>query len=206
MSRASRRETSARRLAGTAASSLAGVKASRVALGVVFPEWMTWAQRAVYRHSSFHGRVVIPQDPDGCWEWTRGHSDGYGRLRFEGRVWYAHRLSRFVAFGDLPEATCHSCDNPPCVNPEHLRAGTLSDNTAEMWAKGRARVFPSLTPDRAAIVAGAGRRWIGRKGGRAAIEGIALREGVSVRTVYRLATGTGLPKCYQRLATTEAVA
>lgn len=166
---------------------------------------MTWAQRAVHEHPAFRGRFTATDDPHGCWLWTRCRvSAGYGRQRWDGKTWWAHRLARFVAFGDLPEAVCHSCDNPPCVNPEHLRAGTLADNTVEMWVKGRNGVSPSLSPERAVLVAAMARAWLGRKGSRAAIEGIALREGISYRTVYRLASGAGLAKCYQRLESLAA--
>ena len=154
--------------------------------------WMTSFQARVYRHPAFRGHVALPlrADPYACWVWTAARvAAGYGRRRWDGKVWWAHRLARFVAFGDLPEAACHHCDNPPCVNPEHLRAGTLSDNTAEMWAKGRARVFPKLTLDQARQIRAA------RASQNIPADLFAAHYGVSKRTIYRVLFSD--EKCYR---------
>ncbi len=76
-----------------------------------------------------------------CWEWTGARNDrGYGQLRFGKRVLYAHRLMWEHAHGSPPgDVVMHLCDNPGCVRPEHLRAGTLADNARDCFAKGRAR-------------------------------------------------------------------
>src|SRR5262245_56637868 len=96
--------------------------------------WLPSYQVRVATHPAF-AKVAIPDRQYECWEWRGALSDGYGRKRWKGKTCWAHILARYVAFGDLPEAVCHHCDNRPCINPEHLRAGTLADNCSEMWAK-----------------------------------------------------------------------
>lgn len=82
---------------------------------------------------------------EGCWLWTGNlSSTGYGRFYFytPGKLlnFYAHRVSWALAHGRTPgrgEVIRHSCDNPPCVNPAHLRAGSPADNIADMVARNR---------------------------------------------------------------------
>lgn len=77
----------------------------------------------------------------GCWIWVGAtHSGGYGTLSMgAGAPAYAHRLSFALFKGPIPAGlwVLHRCDNPPCVNPDHLFLGTIRDNNADRHSKGR---------------------------------------------------------------------
>lgn len=91
----------------------------------------------------------------GCIEWVGARqATGYGALNIRGKVVAAHRLSYELNVGPIPDGMfiCHKCDNPPCVNPEHLFLGTNADNIEDMRKKGRAawarREMPDWVKDR----------------------------------------------------------
>jgi hypothetical protein len=77
-----------------------------------------------------------------CWKlpWGRYNPEGYRLLIWAGRSLMAHRVSYELFVGPIPDGyvVMHRCDNPPCCNPRHLQAGTLSDNSQDMHGKGRA--------------------------------------------------------------------
>jgi hypothetical protein len=79
---------------------------------------------------------VDKSNPEGCWLWL-GHrsSGGYGKLGNK----IASRISWEITNGAIPEGldVCHHCDNPPCVNPNHLFLGNASDNIKDAVSKGR---------------------------------------------------------------------
>lgn len=88
---------------------------------------------------------TMPHMQTPCWIWVGGCTDkGYGRVRFQWKVWLAHRLAYKLHYGPFPEEfdICHHCDNPPCMNPEHLFRGTAKDNILDMMMKGRAGSAP----------------------------------------------------------------
>ena len=77
---------------------------------------------------------------DCCWEWLAGKTfDGYGRFRYQGKMWRAHRFVYQLAKETIPERMVvrHTCDNPACCNPAHLILGTQQDNVNDMDQRGR---------------------------------------------------------------------
>lgn len=88
---------------------------------------------------------------DECWEWKASKiKNGYGRIGVGGKLKLAHRVSWEMANGAIPDnnnyhGTCilHKCDNPSCVNPNHLFTGTQKDNINDAVNKGRAERIKS---------------------------------------------------------------
>lgn len=84
-------------------------------------------------------------DPGNCWEWQAyRHPEGYGKYKASATsLISAHRYIYMELFGRLPSTllVCHKCNNPSCVNPNHLYAGTNQDNTNDREAAGRGITF-----------------------------------------------------------------
>lgn len=77
---------------------------------------------------------------NGCLIWTAGRVRyGYGGFMYEGRLVSAHRFAYELVNSPIPDGmmVLHSCDNPPCVEPDHLRVGTHADNMRDMTERGR---------------------------------------------------------------------
>lgn len=87
----------------------------------------------------------------GCWEWTgrrqNKKNSNYGQLFFAGKIHSVHRVAAIIWLDFVPsEGACvlHSCDNPPCFNPEHLYVGTLAQNSKDMMTRGRHHPPPPM--------------------------------------------------------------
>lgn len=90
----------------------------------------------------FYGCWIVQEN--GCWNWTKSKdSHGYGRIYKGGggsrEFLLVHRLSWLLFNGPISDDLCvlHKCDNPACVNPEHLFLGTHKDNMQDRDKKGR---------------------------------------------------------------------
>ena len=75
----------------------------------------------------------------GCWNWIGAKQNAYGKVRVMMKDVRAHRASWLMHKGNIPDGYCvlHQCDNPVCVNPDHLFIGTQSDNMGDKQTKGR---------------------------------------------------------------------
>ena len=94
---------------------------------------------AIPWHQRFLENIKINKKT-GCWEWTGfKNKKGYGTLSVNHKQRGAHRLSYQFYRGPIPKGmcVCHICDNPSCVNPDHLFLGTIQDNTQDMIDKNR---------------------------------------------------------------------
>jgi hypothetical protein len=87
---------------------------------------------------------VDKQGPNGCWVWTGktirgGYGDFAQSVNGKWKHIIAHRWAWAEAHGEVPAGilVLHHCDNPPCVNPEHLFLGTQQDNVLDMHSKRR---------------------------------------------------------------------
>jgi len=96
-------------------------------------------------HTDAYARFMAKVDTSGdCHLWT-GNTDGkrgYGKFYFEGRRIRSHRWLLGYLRGSWlgpDENANHTCDNPPCVNPDHLYVGTQPQNIQDMLVRGRGR-------------------------------------------------------------------
>ena len=105
------------------------------------------------RAARFWSKVNIPKNENHCWEWqgaTLPFGHGVFRVPGEQRNKRAHSHALELATGnEVPDElhVLHSCDNPPCVNPSHLRVGTDQDNVDDMFRRRRNARRSALTDD-----------------------------------------------------------
>ena len=87
----------------------------------------------------WHGWEVTD---NGCWEWRGSRSTkGYGHVHNDGKMGIVPRIAYEVWIGPIPKGlhVLHRCNNPPCMNPDHLRAGTAQDNADDCALAGHSR-------------------------------------------------------------------
>jgi hypothetical protein len=106
----------------------------------------TWKRASKPLEERLQERMTVTSD--GCWEWTGAVTEhGYGRMSWGNHVERTHRLAAHLWLGfDLnPKVVVrHRCDNPPCLNPEHLETGTQLNNVQDMVSRGRANGGPAF--------------------------------------------------------------
>lgn len=140
-----------------------------------------------------------------CWVWrgkryrSRSQPDfvkkGYGMSWDSGARKYvsAHRRSYSEFRGGIPagHGVLHRCDNPPCVNPDHLFTGTQRDNVRDAWGKGRGvhQVYHGSAHPMAKLTSEEVRLIVSRVEGGEQQKALAEEYGVSRATVCRIAKG-----------------
>jgi len=102
------------------------------------PGWTTVKFTVEQRLEAFFSKIVVQES--GCHEFVGARNeDGYGNFWDEGICKKAHRFAWEAFFGRIPEGklVLHTCDNPPCCNPDHLYLGTDADNSKDKMDRGR---------------------------------------------------------------------
>jgi hypothetical protein len=107
--------------------------------------------------------VILPPDKNDCMKWGGILTKrGYARIRVNSKKIMAHRFSWMLKHGYIHDGlcVCHKCDNPSCVNPDHLFLAVHAINMADMANKGR---IPSGKNHRLYGMTGNKNPWYGKK-------------------------------------------
>jgi HNH endonuclease len=124
----------------------------------------------------------------GCWLWI-GATNGreYGIFNTTNKTRMAHRVSYEVFVGPIPKGLhiLHSCDTPACINPAHLRPGTVKENMADREARGRRDVrgeqigTSKLTTEQVIEI----------KKSNLGLKALSEKYGVEAQSIWRIRTG-----------------
>lgn len=151
--------------------------------------------------AAFWNKVSI-KGPSECWEWlNHGSKQGYGMLRYPRtrNTVMAHRISWLLTNGPIPEGfkVLHKCDNPPCVNPNHLFLGTQTDNMQDAMRKGRRRFYTGPKPN-AWKISPEIRKMIVEEylDGEPSMKSLGIKHGVSAQNICDIVKS--LPKSVKR--------
>ncbi len=128
-----------------------------------------------------------------CREWQgKRTAKGYGLVKVKGRWVRVHRLVLVLKLGrslEEGEQAQHTCDNPPCIEPKHLKPGDQADNVQDMWSRGRNKPLappekPAARLTRAQVIEIRVRYRAGEQQG-----GLALEFGVTESTISQAVRG-----------------
>lgn len=128
-------------------------------------------------------RVIHSGD---CWEWTGSYGgDGYPVIGIRRRQYRAHRIAFEVFRGEQANdfLVCHRCDNPKCINPDHLFLGTAKDNTADCFDKGRRSIMKDLAHPNTKIPHSERPNIVARRNRGESLKAIASTYGVAFQTI-----------------------
>jgi len=136
---------------------------------------------------------AIPEPNSGCWLWLGGvNHKGYGTFKWSsGKTKLAHRASWEVSKGEIPKGilVCHKCDNPACVNPDHLFLGTDKDNSDDKLRKGREARLAGETNPRARITENQVNTILEDIGRGRTLQSLADEYGVHRNTIHQIKIG-----------------
>jgi len=142
----------------------------------------------VISEKKFYSKVK--KMPSGCWEWQAYiNRHGYGHLNVNGKTIHAHRMAWIYKNGEISGKilVCHKCDNPKCVNLDHLFLGTNQDNKNDAVNKKRhtfgERIHSSKLNAKQVISIFTSYKNL------SSIKGLSVKHSVSIQCVYDIVNG-----------------